>query len=224
MSTGHQLSSMEAARILHSRRKDHDIVVSAMGAARDWMTLAPHPRDWVFVPSSMGQATALGLGLALARPDLRVLVLGGDGGLIMNLGSLITISGQQPANLVLLIFDNGVYEVTGGQPTPASEHTREGAPPVDLPGIARASGFRSIFRYATSEAWIEGVDEALTARGPVFVHLSVLPTPGAVGPRSPGPAPARAKAFIEALAQGRKDAEPAQGREGATPQGEDVAP
>ena len=124
MTGGHQLSSMDAARILHARRKDHDIVVSAMGAARDWMTLAPHPRDWVFVPSSMGQATALGLGLALARPDLRVLVLGGDGGLIMNLGSLITISGQQPANLILLIFDNGVYEVTGGQPTPASDSTR----------------------------------------------------------------------------------------------------
>ena len=205
MSGGHQLSSMDAARILHSRRKAHDVVVSAMGAARDWMTLPPHPRDWVFVPSSMGQATALGLGLALARPDLRVLVLGGDGGLIMNLGSLITISGQQPANLVILIFDNGVYEVTGGQPTPASERIRGGAPPVDLSGIARASGFRSIFRYATIEEWTGGVDEALTARGPVFVHLTVLPTPGAEGPRSPGHAPTRAKAFVAALAEGRKD-------------------
>ena len=197
--SGHQLSSLDAARVIHRRRKDHEIVVSAMGAARDWMTLGSHPRDWVFVPSSMGQATALGLGLALARPDLRVIVLGGDGGLLMNLGSLITISAQRPANLVVVIFDNGVYEVTGGQPTPATAAARGGAPPVDLLGLARASGFERTESFSTVEEWSAQAERVLAEPGPVFVTLRVLPTPGGVGPRSPGHAPTRARAFMAAL-------------------------
>jgi len=197
--TEFRMSSLEVLRRLQAVRKDYDIVVSAMGAARDWMTLGTHPRDWVFVPSSMGQATSLGLGLALARPDLRVIVLGGDGGLIMNLGSLITITAQQPANLFLLILDNGVYEVTGAQPTPASESGREGAPPVDLAGLARASGFRAVYRFNNLDAFTQEVEEMLETRGPVFCLLEVAAVPGGAGPRSPGPAPERAKAFMAAL-------------------------
>jgi len=193
------VTSLEALRLLRVVRKDHDVVVSAMGAARDWMALGSHPRDWIFVPSSMGQATSLGLGIALARPDLRVIVLAGDGGLIMNLGSLITITGQAPANLVILIFDNGVYEVTGAQPTPAAAAGRGGAPPVDLAALARASGFESVFRFGTLDEWVRGIDEALAARGPVFAVLTIAALAGAPGPRSPGPAPERAKAFMAAL-------------------------
>ena len=193
------MTSLEALRLLHAVRRDHDVVVSAMGAARDWMELGTHPRDWVFVPSSMGQATSLGLGIALARPDLRVIVLGGDGGLIMNLGSLITITGQAPANLIILIFDNGVYEVTGAQPTPAAEAGRAGAPPVDLAALARASGFETVFRFGTLDEWVRGIDEVLAVRGPVFAVLTITAVPGAPAPRSPGPAPERAKRFIAAL-------------------------
>lgn len=198
------MSSLDALKLLRAVRKDHDVVLAAMGAARDWMALGTHPRDWIFVPSSMGQATSLGLGIALARPDLRVIVLGGDGGLIMNLGSLITITGQAPANLFVLIFDNGVYEVTGAQPTPAAEAGRPGAPPVDLAGLARASGFETVFRFGTLDEWARGLEEVLAARGPVFAVLTISSLPGAPGPRSPGPAPERAKAFMEALAGGRK--------------------
>ena len=64
-------------RLLHQARLEGDVVISAMGAAREWMGLGQHPLDWVFVPSSMGQATSLGLGMALARPDRRVIVLNG---------------------------------------------------------------------------------------------------------------------------------------------------
>ena len=213
--TEFRMSSLEVLRRLRAVRKDYDIVVSAMGAARDWMALGSHPRDWVFVPSSMGQATSLGLGLALARPDLRVIVLGGDGGLIMNLGSLITITAQQPPNLFLLILDNGVYEVTGAQPTPASEAGRDHAPPVDLAGLARASGFQAVFRFNNLDAFTNDLEEMLETRGPVFALLQVAPGPGAPGPRSPGPAAERARAFMEELAGGRK---------GGTAQGGSVAP
>ena len=111
---------VEAIGVVHRARREEDVVISAMGAAREWMALGTGPLDWVFVPSSMGQATALGLGLALARPDRRIIVLNGDGGMLMNLGSLVTISACAPANLVILLFDNGVYEITGAQPTPSS--------------------------------------------------------------------------------------------------------
>jgi len=191
---------VEALGALHALRGKDDVVVSAMGAAREWMRLGSHPLDWVFVPSSMGQATSLGLGLALARPDRRVIVLNGDGGLLMNLGSLVTTTAYSPANLLILLFDNGVYEVTGAQPTPAAPEGRGDRARVDFAALARASGFRSVFRFATLEEWTAGLPGVLEASGPSFALLDVAPLPEAKGPRSPGPAPERARAFIAALA------------------------
>ena len=190
----------EAVRVVHRARRVEDVVISAMGAAREWMALGTQPLDWVFVPSSMGQATALGLGLALARPDRRIIVLNGDGGMLMNLGSLVTISACAPANLVILLFDNGVYEVTGAQPTPSARGGRADDTSVDFAALARASGLTSVFRFGAIEDWSAGAEAVFAARGPAFAVLDVAPVPGARGPRSPGPAPERARAFMEALA------------------------
>lgn len=191
---------VEAIRVIHRARGPQDVVISAMGASREWMVLGTGPLDWIFVPSSMGQATALGLGLALARPDRRIIVLNGDGGMLMNLGSLVTISACAPANLVVLLLDNGVYEVTGAQPTPSAKAARADGAPVDFAALARASGLGSVFRFTELGAWERGVGAVLAARGPTLAVLDVAPVPGAKGPRSPGPAPARARAFMEALA------------------------
>jgi len=190
----------EALTALRAARRDTDVIVSAMGAAREWMALGPpHPLDFVFVPSSMGQATSLGLGLALARPDRRVIVLNGDGSMLMNLGSLVTITAERPANLVVLVCDNGVYEVTGAQPTPASTAGRMAADRVDFVALARACGFRSVFRFSELERWTHELADALSAAGPTFVLLDVAPVPNAPGPRSPGPAGERARRVITAL-------------------------
>ena len=184
---------VEAVGALHAARRDDEIVVTSMGTAREWMKLPPHPLDFVLVPSSMGQATALALGLALARPDRRVVVCSGDGSLLMNLGSLVTIAAAAPSNLTVLLFDNGVYEVTGAQPTPGR------AAGVDFPAIARASGLRAVHHVTDLDAWRRDLRAMLDATGPTFVALDVAPVPGAVGPRSPGPAGERAKRFMEAL-------------------------
>jgi sulfopyruvate decarboxylase subunit beta len=192
-----------ALEALHRARGADDVVISAMGAAREWMALGTHPLDWVFVPSSMGQAPALGLGLALARPDRRIVVLNGDGGMLMNLGSLVTITAQAPENLVILLFDNGVYEITGAQPTPGSAAARVSGNRIAFMALARASGFTSVFRFRTLAAWTRGLHRVLTAKGPSFAVLDIAPVPGAQGPRSPGPAPERAKAFMTALAAPR---------------------
>jgi phosphonopyruvate decarboxylase len=176
-----------------------------MASAREWMVLGTQPLDFVFVPSSMSQAPSLGLGLALARPDLRVIVANGDGSMLMNLGSLVTITAAAPPNLVVIVFSNGVYEVTGAQPTPGSAAGRTDRADVDFVAMARACGFRSVFRFAAVDGWREGLPGALAARGPTFVLLDVDPVPGAPGPRSPGPGAARARMFMEALNAGREE-------------------
>lgn len=190
-----------ALSALHTARRGGDVVISAMGAAREWMVLGAGPLDWVFVPSSMGQATSLGLGLALAQPARRIIVLNGDGGLLMNLGSLVTISAQAPRNLVILLLDNGVYEITGAQPTPGSVRARAARDSIDFAALARAAGLASVFRFTTLDEWTGGLPQVLGARGPTLAVLPVAPVPGAKGPRSPGPAPARARAFMTALAE-----------------------
>ncbi|MEZ4454952.1 MAG: thiamine pyrophosphate-dependent enzyme [Gemmatimonadales bacterium] len=179
---------------IRSSRAATDIVITTMGASREWMAMGPlHPLDFVLVPSSMGQATSLGLGLALARPDRRVIVVNGDGSMLMNLGSLVTIAAERPANLTVIVGDNGAYEVTGGQPTPAAKAG------TDFVAIARGAGFERVFRYADAARWAADLPPVLTG-GPTFVVLDVETVPGGIGPRSPGPAGERARRFMAALA------------------------
>jgi thiamine pyrophosphate-dependent acetolactate synthase large subunit-like protein len=190
----------DAVTLLRDARRDNDVVVTTMGAAREWQALGPlHPLDLFFVPSAMGHATSLGLGIALAKPSHRVIVLNGDGSMLMNLGSLVTITAQRPANLILVVCDNGAYEVTGAQPTPGTAAGRATRDSIDWVAMARAAGFTSVFHFSTLDAWREGMPGALAAEGPVFIHLSTEADPGAGGPRSPGPAPDRARAFRNAL-------------------------
>ncbi|HUE15901.1 MAG TPA: thiamine pyrophosphate-dependent enzyme, partial [Planctomycetaceae bacterium] len=118
-----RMSLVDCLAVLHAARRE-EIVITTMGAAREWQKLGKHPLDFVLVPSSMGQATSLGLGMALARPDRKVVVCNGDGSMLMNLGSLVTITAQGPPNLTVILFDNGVYEVTGVQPTLAAPTLR----------------------------------------------------------------------------------------------------
>ena len=189
-----------ALEILRKHRARGDVVVTSMGSAREWIATGPlDPLDFIFVPSSMGQAPSLALGLALAQPDRRVFACNGDGSMLMNLGSLATISAAAPKNLVLIVLDNGVYEVTGAQPTPGSALGRPDRRGVDFAEIARACGWPSVFRYRNLEDWRNASAEAFAAPGPVFIALEVAPVPGAVGPKSPGPTVDRAREFSEAM-------------------------
>ena len=191
-----------AIAALHAARRSDDVVVTTMGAAREWMALGTQPLDVVFVPSSMGQATSLGLGLALARPDRRVVVANGDGSMLMNLGSLVTIAAAAPSNLVVILLANGVYEVTGAQPIPGAATARSTGTNVDFVAMARASGFHAVFRFTELAEWIAELPAVLAAPGPVFAVVDVAPVPSAPGPRSPGPAAGRARAFMAALREG----------------------
>ncbi len=192
----------DAMLTLHRARRADDVVITSMGAAREWMALGASSLDLPLVPSSMGMAPAIGLGLALAQPHRRIIVVNGDGAMLMNLGSLVSITAAAPANLTLILEDNSAYEVTGAQPTPGAAAARADATNVDFVAMARACGFRSVYHYRSADTWAREVDEVLAATGPTFVLLDVGTVPGAVGPRSPGPAAARARKLRRELATG----------------------
>jgi thiamine pyrophosphate-dependent acetolactate synthase large subunit-like protein len=190
------MSAKEALAAVHGARAAGDVVVTTMTPARDWMTMPQHPLDLVLVPSAMGHATSIGLGLALAQPERRVIVCNGDGSMLMNLGSLVSITAARATNMVVLVFDNGVYEVTGAQPIPSPGV-------IDFVAIARGSGFASVFEHSNLDAWRGEVEHTLNAPGPTLVLLHVDAVAGIPGPRSPGPAAERARRFSEAVNKNR---------------------
>ena len=108
-------------------------IIGGVGNSTFDLIPVDRPRNF-YMWNSMGMASSIGLGLALARPDLRVVILDGDGSILMNLGSLATERTSGVSNLVHVIWDNGGWEITGGQPA--------GSPfGVDLEAIARGCGF-----------------------------------------------------------------------------------
>ncbi len=187
-----RMPQLEALRTLHAARRADDVIITSMGAARDWMVLGAGPLDLPLVPSSMGTAPSIGLGIALAQPQRRVIVVNGDGAMLMNLGSLVSITAAGPANLILILADNGVYEITGAQPTAGSAPARADGTSVAFMGMARAAGFRTVHRFSNAADWARSVGSILSATGPTFVLLDVGAVPGSKGPRSPGPAGPRA--------------------------------
>src|SRR2546421_10256526 len=111
----------EALSVLARHRGDR-VVVTTMTSVGVWPSLSDAPLDFAYIPSAMGHGPALGLGLALAQPQRGVIVVNGDGCTLMNLGCLVTLA-HHPANVYLLIMDNQLYEVTGGQTTAGTGHT-----------------------------------------------------------------------------------------------------
>jgi len=186
------MSAKEALAVVHQLRGEDDVVITTMTPARDWMTFAQHPLDVVMVPSAMGHATSIGLGLALAQPSRRVIVCNGDGSMLMNLGSLVSIADAKATNLTVAMFENGVYEVTGEEPIPGSGS-------VDFVAMARAAGFCSTFEFSDLAKWKDAAAGALSAPGPTFVTLHVDTQPGTPAPKSPGPASERGRRLKDAL-------------------------
>ena len=197
MSDTPAMSLAEALEVIHRQRLEA-VVITTMGAAREWQQLEPHPKDFVYMPSSMGQGPPLGLGIAIAQPEQRVIVVNGDGCLLMNLGCLITITAQAPKNFTLIIIDNGVYEVTGGQTTIANALRRADDRSIDFQAMARASGFEHVYEFDDIESW-RYEHEVMHDEGPICIVLKTTVKTEDAGARSPGPAPGRAEALRKIL-------------------------
>lgn len=190
-----------ALSAFHAVRRD-EIVITTMGAAREWPKLPPHPLDLHYIPSAMGQAPLLGLGLALAQPAREVIVWNGDGCQLMNLGSLVTIAASGAGNLTLVVLDNGLYEVTGGQQTAAGRVRDTPGREVDFVGLARAAGWPTAERFVTLETWQAGLEAFRRAPGPRFAVLEVAGVGADYLLDSPGPLRPRLAAFVAALGLG----------------------
>ena len=152
----------------------HDIVVSTYSSAFEWLAIRPHPLNYVAV-GAMGLASSHALGLALAMPQRRIVVLDGDGSLLMNLGTLVTVAAAAPRNLIHFVSRNGSYEANGGHPIPA-----QGI--LDFAGIARSAGYRHAEAFSALPAFAARAEALLNAPGPTFVELHLE-----AGDASPAP-------------------------------------
>jgi sulfopyruvate decarboxylase subunit beta len=169
------MTQRQALEALAAVRGDQ-IVVSTMGSSGIWPSLSDTPLDFAYIPSSMGQGIAIGLGLALAHPQRGVVALMGDGSLLMNLGSLVTVA-SHPTTLFVVLIDNGLYEVTGGQPV-------AGAGTTDFAALARGAGIGRVYQFDNEKDWRAQAAETMSGSGPVFVWLRVV---GRLGQKTPAP-------------------------------------
>ena len=148
------------------------LVVTGLGSPTyDACAAGDHPLNF-YLWGAMGGAAMVGLGLALAQPKRRVLVITGDGEMLMGLGSLATIAVDAPKNLAIAVINNGHYGETGMQ----RAHTGRG---VDLTGMARAAGFRSATTIRTQAALKLWITKFHRQPGPVFgdIKVSAIPAP-----------------------------------------------
>ncbi|HYM25410.1 MAG TPA: thiamine pyrophosphate-dependent enzyme [Vicinamibacterales bacterium] len=160
------MTRLEATRVIVKVAGPATAVVASLGhPAYDLFAAGDRPRNF-YTWGSMGLASSIGLGIALARPDDRVVVLDGDGSLLMNLGSLATIGLLQPPNLVVVVMDNEEYATTGRQPTP----TAHGA---DLAAAARAMRIEAATTVRTERELRDTIADALHARRPSVVVAKV---------------------------------------------------
>ena len=159
------MNRLEATRRLVAALDDEPIVASLGHPAYDLFAAGDRPANF-YTWGSMGLASSIGLGLALARPDLRIFVVDGDGSLLMNLGSLATIGWTRPANLVLIVWDNQLYGTTGGQDTA----TAHGA---DLEAASRAMGAAATATVRTREELTAAIERARVEPGPWVIVAKV---------------------------------------------------
>ncbi len=142
------------------------IVVSTYSSAFEWRRAAPSPLNY-FSVGAMGQASSHALGLALGLPDQKVIVLDGDGSLLMNLSSLVTIAEAAPANLIHFVAENGCYEANGSHPIPGRDR-------VNFAGLARAAGYAEVFEFDGLNRFASELPRVLTTPGPVFACLKIV--------------------------------------------------
>lgn len=153
-----------ALEILKQQVSD-EIVVAVYQTLFDWMAI--NPRDLNYVATgAMGQASSHGLGLALANPEKEVLVFDGDGSLLMNLGSLVTIANAAPQNFHHFVFENGVYEVNGAHPIPGNGK-------IDFAAMAKAAGYQRAETFSDLGEFESSVGDFLQQPGPALAVMKI---------------------------------------------------
>ncbi len=164
-----QLQMME---VLTKLRGDA-VVMPVFRANLAWNRVSSNPKRDVPIgtydfPAAMGIGPSFALGFCLARPDTKVILLDGDGSLLMNLGALVTVAHQAPKNMFHFVMDNGVYATTGGQDTP-------GAGQTSLMEMALAAGYAKAYQFDDIKEFASRAGEVLDQTGPVLVCVKTVP-------------------------------------------------
>ena len=153
----------EAMEII-CRKIKNDIIVSANGfISRDLFSTLEKPSNFYMI-GSMGLASSIALGLSMKKPRKKIFVFDGDGNILMNLNSLVTIGSFEPKNLIHIIFDNKMHESTGGQPT----HSRE----IDISKIAKSVNYK-IFKTNSKKSLEKSLKKIKQNSGPILIQIEV---------------------------------------------------
>jgi sulfopyruvate decarboxylase subunit beta len=163
------LQRPEALRLIDARFAEQPVVLTLGGTIREMLAVVGRKANHLYSLDAMGQTLAIGLGIALGREDRspdKVVVVEGDGSLLMGFSSLATVGHLKPRNLVLVVLDNGVYLATGGQPTAAAD--------ADVARVALACGWASARDVqSTPDAFSQALEWAATTDGPVLLRVPV---------------------------------------------------
>jgi thiamine pyrophosphate-dependent acetolactate synthase large subunit-like protein len=160
------MNRFELTRRLVARLKHDEAVIGGIGNTNfDLWAAGQRPQNF-YMLGSMGIAVPIALGVALAQPERRAIALEGDGSLLMQLGCLTTVAVLKPKNLIIVVMDNGVYQITGAQPTPAASCS-------DIVAIARGAGIVQSSWAADEEDFEHLFDMALTEGGPRLIAARI---------------------------------------------------
>lgn len=156
------IAMRDAMRAL-KRHDRGDVVLTTETAIWAWEDVLDDPDRHLPVPA-MSKGSSVALGVALAHPERRVVLWDGDGGLLMNLGGLVTVAGASPKNLYHVVLDNGMYAMTGGQPTPNADR-------LSYAEMGQGAGYASTFEFDDLEEWTTRIGEVLEEEGPVLIVM-----------------------------------------------------
>jgi thiamine pyrophosphate-dependent acetolactate synthase large subunit-like protein len=169
------MNRLDLSMRLRSLLQEQEIVVGGIGNTNFDLFGAGHRPENFYMLGSMGLAVPIGLGLALAQKDRQVFALEGDGSLLMNLGCLSTVAASHPSNLTIIVWDNGLYQITGGQTAATANVT-------DLVTVARGAGIANS-NWAKDEKHFEQlVTEALGSDSPGFIAVRIDNEPSTARP------------------------------------------
>jgi len=164
------MNRFELTQRLVAKLKD-EAVIGGIGNTNFDLWAAGHRPQNFYMLGSMGLAFPIALGVALAQPNRRVFALEGDGSLLMQLGCLSTIAAQAPRNLTMVVMDNGIYQITGSQPTPGASHT-------DIVAVAVASGLANSSWAADEDDFERLIAQSMTASAPTLIGVRIDDKPG----------------------------------------------
>jgi thiamine pyrophosphate-dependent acetolactate synthase large subunit-like protein len=165
------MNRFDLTKRLVARLQHEEAVIGGIGNTNFDLWSAGHRPQNFYMLGSMGLTFPIALGVALAQPQRRVIALEGDGSLLMQLGCLATIASLKPKNLSLIVMDNGIYQITGAQPTPAAASS-------DIVAIAQGCGLADSAWAADEEDFERLVDRSLSSTTPTLIALRIDDKPG----------------------------------------------